>query len=133
LSARDLELARLGYSLWNEGDIEGMAERCLADDIEFYPDPSGPWQRVYRGVDEVTRFLREEVAGTIGLSGIVIETETVVGNEVVFELRTQVTGDQSGLELNDRVFHVTQIDGGRVRRIRGFLDEKDAMSSLDPR
>jgi ketosteroid isomerase-like protein len=123
----------MGYALWNEGNIAGMAEQCLAEDVEFYPDPTGPWQRVYRGVDEVKRFLREEVAGTIGLSGIVIESETVVGDEVVFALRTQISGEQSGLELNDRVFHVTQIEGGRVRRIRGFLNEEDAMSSLDRR
>ena len=84
VTEQDLDLMRTGYALWNQGDIAGLIYRCLAEDIEFYPAPDWPGQRVYRGPQEVESFLRDEVASVISLSGIEIERETVVGDEVVF-------------------------------------------------
>jgi ketosteroid isomerase-like protein len=118
---------RTGYALWNDGDIDGMAEQCFAEDVEFYPAPEWPGPHVYRGAAAVAAFLRDEVAAIIGLSEIEIERETVVGDEVVFALRTKVAGEQSGLHFEVPVFHVAKVEDGRVTRIRAFLDEGKAM------
>jgi ketosteroid isomerase-like protein len=127
VTSQDLELMRAGYALWNDGDIDGMAERCLADDVEFYPTPEWPGPHVYRGAEAVATFLRDEVAVVIGLSEIEITRETVVGDEVVFALRTVVAGEQSGLHFEVPVYHVAKVQDGRVKRIRAFLDEAQAM------
>jgi len=130
ITQQELDLMRTGYALWNEGDITGLIEQCLADDIEFYPAPDWPGPRVYRGPEEVEAFLRDEVATVISLSGIEIERETVVGDQVVFSLRTTVHGAQSGVDIEMvSVYHVANVEDGRVRRIRVFLDEEAAMQA----
>ena len=43
-------------------------------------------------------------------------------------LRTTVHGAQSGVDIQMvSVFHVAHVQGGRVKRIRVFLDEEAAM------
>lgn len=131
ISDRDLEMMRAGYALWNDGDVEGMVERCLAEDVEFYPDPDWPGlSSVYRGPEEVATFLRDEVTTVIELRGIEIEREMVFGNEVVFGLRATVHGERSGVHLEMvSVFHVARVQEGRVKRIRAFVDESRAIKA----
>jgi ketosteroid isomerase-like protein len=122
---------RTGYALWNQGDVDGLIERCLAEDVEFHPDPDWPGQHVYRGSEEVATFLIDEVARFISLNDIEIERETVVGDEVVFSLRTKVHGSRSGVDIEMvSVFHVARVEDGRVTRIRAFLDEETAMQAV---
>ena len=131
VTEQDLELMRTGYALWNQGDIDGLVERCLAEDVEFHPAPNWPGWRVYRGSEEVATFLVDEVAAVISLSEIEIVGERVIGDEVVFSLRTKVHGEQSGVDIDMvSVFHVARIEDGRVTRIRAFLDEDAAMQAV---
>src|SRR5438876_470478 len=129
VTEQDLELMRIGYALWNEGDIAGLVERCLADDVEFHPDPGWPGPQVVRGADAVRAFL-DEVATVIGLTEVNIEHEAVVGDEVLFSLRTKVAGEQSGVHLEVPVFHLAHFEGGRVTRVMAFLDEGAATQAL---
>jgi ketosteroid isomerase-like protein len=130
VTTEDLELMRSGYVFWNQGDLDGLAEHCLADDIEFYPAPGWPGPRVYSGLDEVVAFLKEEVTPVIGLSQVQIENEAVVGDTVVFRLATTVDAELGDMHLSDvPVFHVTTIRNGRVARIRAFWEEGDAMQA----
>jgi ketosteroid isomerase-like protein len=86
---------------------------------------------VYRGSEEVATFLVDEVAAVISLSEIEIVGERVIGDEVVFSLRTKVHGEQSGVDIDMvSVFHVARIEDGRVTRIRAFLDEDAAMQAV---
>src|SRR5256885_6080584 len=93
VTTEDLELMRSGYTFWNRGDLEGLADHCLADEIEFYPAPGWPGPSVYCGLDEVVAFLKEEVASVIGLSKVEIENEAIVDDTVVFRLRTTVDAE----------------------------------------
>jgi hypothetical protein len=124
-------MMRTGYRLWNDGDIDGMVARCLHSEVEFHPSPEWPGvSSVYQGHDEVGTFLKDEVAGVIGLTDIEIERELVMGEEVVFALRTRVHGELSGVQLEmEAVYHVTRVEEGKVKRIRAFLTEDEAISA----
>ena len=129
-SDRDLDLVQRGYELWNAGDIEGLAELCFSDDIEYRNSPDWPGQRVYRGSDAVARFLREEVANIIGLEAVRIDRMDVFGEEVVISLRAQTHGFESGIDFGEvPVFHVARVRDGKVTRVRVYLDESNAFEA----
>jgi ketosteroid isomerase-like protein len=129
-SEADLRFLQDAYELWNSGDIEGLAEGCFSDDIEYQNSPEWPGQRVYRGSDAVARFLKEEVAEIIGLEGIKIERMDVFGDEILIALQAQAHGFQSGIDFGEvSVFHVARVRDGRVSRVRVFLDESQAIEA----
>ena len=128
VTTEDLELMRSGYAVWNQGDLDGLAEHCLATDIEFYPAPGWPGPRVYSGLEEVVAFLRNEVTPVIGLSQVQIEDEAVVGDTVIFRLRATVDAELGDMHLQDvPVFHVPTVSESRVTSIRAFWEEEDAL------
>lgn len=128
-------MMRAGYLLWNQGEIEAVVERCLADDVEFHLGPEWPGLNPsYRGAGEVAQFLRDDIANVIGLRGIEIEREAEVGEAVIFALRTEVRGEMSGVKLGEvPIFHVVRVEGGKVKRIDVFLDEAEAFHAAKER
>ena len=127
VTEREVETIRAGYELWNDGDVAGLMELCFSDDIEYRNAPEWPGQRVYRGADSVGRFLREEVAEVIGLRPVEVVRADVFANELLLELRVHTHGSLSGLDLQQvRLFHVARIEGGKVSRVRVYLDEQEA-------
>ena len=130
ISHLDLRLILQGYELWNEGDPEGLAALCFTEDIEWQNAPEWPGQRSYRGSDDVVRFLREEVVGVIELNEIEIEQLDVHGDEVVISMLARTRGQESNLDIGKiPVFHVARLRGGRVCRIRAFLDRDEALAA----
>lgn len=127
VSDRDLSLIHDGYQLWNEGDIQGLAATCFSEDIEFLASPEWPGHRTYRGREEVTRFLKEEVSDVIGLEAVTIESMDVFGDEVLLALLAQTHGFESGIDFGEvPVYHVARIRDGKVARVRVYLDEGEA-------
>lgn len=123
----EVELVRRGYEIWNQGDVARLAELCFAEDIEYQNSPEWPGQRVYRGSDEVARFLREEVAEIIGLEGVRIERMDVIGDEILIAMQAQARGTQSGIEIGEvPLFHLARMSDGKVARVRVYLDEEQA-------
>lgn len=127
--AEVLAFVRRGYDLWNAGDLEAVS-RTWTEDFEFHTAPEWPGQRVYRGREEVVRFLRAEVAGVIGLSDIEVEGAALFGDELVIRLLARTRGHESELDLGKvRVFHVAQLRDGKVTRVRVYLDEQQAIEA----
>lgn len=130
VTEREVELVRTGYELWNAGDVAGLAALCFADDIEYRNSPEWPGQRVYRGSDVVAHFLKEEVAEIIGLERVRIDRLEVFGDEILIAMHAQAHGFQSGIDFGEvRVFHVARMQGGKVSRVRVYLDESQAIEA----
>jgi ketosteroid isomerase-like protein len=126
----DVALVRHGYELWNSGDIQGLADACFSDTIEWYNPPEWPGQHSYFGAGAVVRFLREEVAETIELGDIHLEGIDVFGSELLIRLMAHTRGHDSNLDLGKiPVYHVAQMRDGRVARVRAFLDERQALQA----
>jgi len=126
----EVAVVRAGYERWNAGDVPGLAALCFSADIEYHNSPEWPGQRTYRGADAVARFLQEEVAEIIELSEIEIERMDVYGNEVLIALLARARGADGQLDIGMiRVFHVARIEGGKVSRVRVYLDEGQALEA----
>ena len=114
---------REGYLLWNRGDLDGLS-RMFSDDIQW------PGQRVYRGREQVKRFLREEVIDVIELGEVDIEDIEVFGDELLLRLWARTRGQGSRLDIGKvPVFHVARVEGGSVTRVRAVLDEATAVEA----
>ena len=126
VGTRDVETVRAGYARWNSGDTAALAE-LFTEDIEYQNAPEWPGQRVYRGAEEVMCFLRDEVAEIIALRPVEVVGTDVIANEIVIELRAHTHGSLSGLDLDSpSLFHVARMRGGRVSRVRVYLDRNEA-------
>jgi ketosteroid isomerase-like protein len=124
-----LAYVRRGYDLWNSGDLDAVS-LTWSEDIEFHTAPEWPGQRVYRGRDEVVRFLRAEVAEVIELSDIEVEGVAIFGDELVIHLLARTRGSESHLDIGKvPVFHVARMREGRVDRVRVYLDEGQAVEA----
>ena len=124
---RDVDLVRTGYERWNDGDVDGLAALCFAEDIEYRNSPEWPGQRVYRGPEAVTEFLKEEVVKIIGLEAVQIQRMEVFDDEILIAMQAQAHGFQSGIDFGAvPVFHVARMQDGKVARVRVYLDEAQA-------
>jgi ketosteroid isomerase-like protein len=125
----DIELVRSGYERWNAGDISGLVE-LFSPEIEYCNSPEWPGQQVYRGADTVARFLTEEVRETINLTPVEVVGTKMVESEILVELQVRTQGALSGLDVSDGpLFHLAKVDGGRISRVRVFLEEDQAVAA----
>lgn len=127
----DAEIAavRSAYKRWNEGDIAGVGA-LLSEDAEYHNSPEWPGQRVYRGAAAIMSFLRDEVATTIGLSDIAIDTTDIFGDQILLSLHAGLSALQSGGEFGRvPVFHLVQMRTGRACRVRAFLTLEEARAA----
>jgi ketosteroid isomerase-like protein len=130
VTEQELDLVRRGYELWNVGDFEGVARLCFADDIEWHNSPEWPGTRTYRGQRQVIAFLRDEVANVIELGDIEIEGLDVYREEVLIRILAHTRGAGSEVDIGKiPIFHVARMRGGRVARVRVYLDLGEAIAA----
>ena len=126
----ELALVLRAYELWNAGDFDRVAELSFAEDIEWTNAPDWPGTATYRGRREVIAFLRDEVAPVIELGDIEIGGVDVYGDEVLIRMLARTRGAGSELDAGKLpVYHVSRISGGRVDRVRVYLDEAEAVAA----
>jgi ketosteroid isomerase-like protein len=131
ITEEDVATVRAGYERWNNGDLPGLS-RLFAEDIVYQTAPEWPGQRVYRGASAVTSFLENEVAPTIGLRPVTIANMEPLGKELLIELQVTTRGFLSGLEMeNMSLYHLALVEDGIVRRVRVYLDRKQAVRAAE--
>jgi ketosteroid isomerase-like protein len=120
----NLEVVRQGYEHFNDGDLDWVLghvdPEIVWEDAKLMPDA-----RVYRGIDEVTRFLRsferhwEEIR---------FEPEELrgAGDSVLASVRLVGIGRASGARVDARLVHVWDMRDLRALHIRTFFDRDEA-------
>jgi ketosteroid isomerase-like protein len=128
---RDVDTVRAGYERWNNGDLAGLSD-LFAEDITYQNAPEWPGQRAYHGAAAVTSFLEDEVARIIALRPVRIVRTDTFGSEILIELRALTHGFLSGLEMeNLTLFHLAQVEGGKVTRVRVYLTRDEAIRAAE--
>ena len=125
MSRRAAAPARLvdeAYRAWNESGPRAFVE-FATDDVEVHDAPELPDAQTWTGRDAVVRRLEELVAATGGRWAD-IEEVRAVGDEVIVWLTWRF--DQAGSTLAS-VYHVVRVEGGKIARIRVFLDGAEAV------
>ena len=127
MSQEKVELVRRYYSAWNEGGIDA-ARAFWSDEIEWHDAPDMPDSGVYRGAESVAAHFRD-LSGVLGEMEVSIDSLAPSGDEVLVRLRVHLDAQRGGLLLDGPIYETVRIDGGRVSRIRLFLDEESAQAA----
>lgn len=135
------ELAREGLDAFSRRDFDASLA-IMHPDIEWhltFPLPDlPPGKTVFRGHDEV-RSLWENFTSTwesmtIEIEGIEAEEPAERGEIVIVHVRFCGLGEGSGIEVDQSLYYVFEIEDDLLVRLRptDSLDEARTMAGLDP-
>jgi hypothetical protein len=117
-----ITLVRRAYETWNREGPAAIAP-LLADDVEVHDAPELPDAQVWKGRDEVIGRL-QAVADAVGGGHVEFEGfEPRAGGvlvTMVWDLGTEARPAELG-----RVFHLVDVDAGKITRMRVFLRATD--------
>jgi ketosteroid isomerase-like protein len=99
-----VELVRRIIEALNRGDLDAMLA-CMHPDFEWRPLEASPVARVYRGHEQVRRYV-EDWLGTFESLRIELEEATEVSDRVVAMVSGHGRGRASGLALDSRFCQV---------------------------
>jgi ketosteroid isomerase-like protein len=133
MSQENIEVVR---RMWVRSNLADPAElpAFLAEffdpDIEWHDAPSLPGADVYRGHEALRRHI-EDYLDAWADSGFEIEEIRSVGDRVLARGRYVGVGQRSGMRIEDNVvWGVYDLRGGRIVRLRQFVDESEAVRDV---
>ena len=127
MSKETVEAVRRGYEIFNRRDIEAWLE-LFHPDVEAHDLAGIPDAPVRRGHDA----LREWVAMMDDIwADARYEPEEFIdaGEFVVVAVHGKARGLRGGVPLDIPMFHVFEIQDGKARRVRAYLDRAEALEA----
>jgi ketosteroid isomerase-like protein len=125
VSAADVEHIRKMIETFNRGERAESMD-FLHEEVELYQWSDLPDPGVYKGRDEWVRGLRRWLEEFEPDFQFRIDELTDAGDCVLAELTLHGKGRTSGVELDQKVFHIYEVRDGKTFRCRVFSDESDA-------
>lgn len=116
-------LVRQIYDIWNEQGPAAIRP-MLAADVELHDAPEIPDAQEWRGPDAVIARL-EAVTAAVGGGSVRFEGFARRGDEVLVSMCWRLEGEKSAAALGE-VFHLVEVVGESIARIRVFLTESQA-------
>jgi ketosteroid isomerase-like protein len=127
-----VELVREIIEALNRGDVDGMLER-MHPDFEWRPLESSPvGGGVYRGHDQVRRYV-EDWLGTFDDLRIDLEAPAEVADRVIVMVHGHGRGRASGLELRNRFCQVWTVRDGAAAAMEEYATRELALAELGSR
>jgi ketosteroid isomerase-like protein len=123
-----VELVRRIIDALNRGDVDGMLAR-MHPDFEWTPLESSPIARVYRGHEEVRRYVVDWLSTFEGLR-LDLENPTEISDHVVAGVHGHARGRASGLELDTRFCQVWTLRHGTAVRMEEYATREQALAEL---
>ena len=112
----------------NRGDVDGMLAR-MHPEFEWRPLEASPVARVYRGHDQVRRYVEDWLSIFESLR-VELEEPTEVADHVVAVARAYSRGRASGVELDTRFCQVWTVSGGTAIRMEEHPTREQALAEL---
>ena len=138
MSQENVEVVQEVISAVNDRDLDRYLAHCT-ENIQLEP-PWAPVEGVYEGPDAIRRFF-SDLRDTLPDFQLVIERlEPIGADRILALLRASATGRASGITAGADVLSATDRDmrtatlfhlvGGKVGRIRVFLDRQEAFEAV---
>jgi ketosteroid isomerase-like protein len=112
----------------NRGDVDAMLAR-MHPDFEWRPLEASPVARVYRGREQVRRYV-EDWRGTFESLRLELEDPTQVADQVVAVVRGHGRGRASGVELESRFCQVWTLRSGAAIAMEEHATREQALASV---
>ena len=122
----DTETVRHAYDAWNWYGLERLAP-FLADDVCLEDAPQLPDARTTTGLDAVIARL-DEIATTEGGGWVEITAIDPAGDAVLVAMTWKLDAAEGETTLG-QVFHLVDLEEGKITRIRAFLDAEQARAA----
>jgi ketosteroid isomerase-like protein len=128
MSQENVESLRRGYDSFNTGDFDAWIEG-FHPAAEMYDLPEIPGAPVRRGHDALREWL-------VMMEGIWVdpryEPEEFIeaGQFFVVAVRGTARGRGSGIPMDVSMFHVFEIEDGKVRRLWSYLNRDEALEAV---
>jgi ketosteroid isomerase-like protein len=130
VSEENLEIVERAIAAVNDQDLDAYLA-CCTDDVEL-TTPLDGLAGVYQGAEGVRRFFSELGDATPDFK-IEIEHLTPVGaSRVLAFMRVTATGRSTGIPTATDTGNIYDVEGGRIRRIRIFVDRDEALKAAGP-
>ena len=112
----------------NRGDVDGMLAR-MAPDFEWRPLEASPVARVYRGHEDVRRYVEDWLTTFDGLR-IEVEDMSDVADRVVAVVHGHGRGRASGLQLDAHFCQVWTVSRGTAMAMEEHKTREEALARL---
>lgn len=129
VSEDDIERLRAGYDAFNRGDFDAVL-RNFDPDVEFRDRSEVPDPRTYHGhrgvlwqfttIDSEFKDYRIEP----------LDFEVVGEEHLVATVHQSGTGRASGVPVEETLFHLWRLEGGRVVDMRAFSSREEAVRAI---
>jgi ketosteroid isomerase-like protein len=123
-----VQLVRGVIEALNRGDVDGMLAR-MHPDFEWRPLEGSPVARVYRGHEEVRRYV-EDWLSTFDCLRLALEDPTEVADHVVALVHAQGRGRASGVELETRFCQVWTLHRRTPVGMQEYATREQALTAL---
>ena len=127
MSEENVEIVRRYYAAWNIGGVEAV-RGFWSDDFQWQDAPGMPDSGVFEGPDAVAAHF-QDLAEVLGAMKVHLDELVPAGDEVFVRLRVNLDAPRGGLLLSGPIFETVSIEHGKLRRIRLFLDEREAFEA----
>jgi ketosteroid isomerase-like protein len=124
----DVDVIREMYRAFNRGEYEASVE-MLHDRVELHQAPELPDSGSYYGKEEFQRGLALWLSGWEPGFQFLIEDATDLGDRVLMVVLLRGRGRGSGVELEDRFFHVWEVRDGKGFRCWTYRNEVAARAA----
>ena len=128
MSQENVEAYMRAVEAFNRPEIEALLEE-LDPEVEWYSALSGMGSEVYRGVEGVHELVRD-MAEVFTSWTFEVSDIRDLGDRALALGRLYARGHESGVETEVSFNQLLDFKGGKVMRVRSFLDSEDALEAV---
>jgi ketosteroid isomerase-like protein len=131
MSYEKVEIARRAFDGFNRRDLDSAAD-VLHPDAVWIPYLAALEEASYRGVDQIVAMWKDVIREVPEIRLELIEVIEDKADQLVTEVEFRGTGRASGADIRTTLFQVVSFRDGKVIRVEGFRDRREALVAVGP-
>jgi ketosteroid isomerase-like protein len=128
MSQENVETLRQIYERWGRGDFRAGTE-LYDPNVLLVLRPEFPDAGVYRGPEEIGRYMREDFLADLEEAVIIGEEFLDAGDTVIVRVNQVATGPGSGVRVGMRYYQAWTFRGKSVIRIESIREREEALEA----